>query len=130
MTTIPHEALAAEMLDGVQLPGGWKVIGRLAPSSTGGTFGVPYLVEHEDRPGKKAFLKALNLRRAAEEPDFARAVQKCVTAFNFERDTLSVCVDRGLRRIARLLDSGEYKIPGAVFPVCFIVFELAEGVTC
>ena len=124
--SIPHEALAAEMLDGVLLPGGWKVIRRLAPSSTGGNFGVPYLVENESRPGKHAFLKALNLRRAAAEQDFARAVQQYVTAFNFERDTLSICVDRGLRRVARLLDSGEYRIPGAVYPICFIIFELAD----
>ena len=35
-------------------------------------FGVPYLVENESRQGKHAFLKALNLRRAASVPILSR----------------------------------------------------------
>ena len=127
MNQVSHEAYAAEFLEGVILPNGWRVIEQLAPSSTGGAFGVPYLVEQQNKPGKRAFMKALSLRQATQDPggDFARAMQKYVTAFNFERDTLSLCADKGMNRIARLLDSGEYKRPGAVLPVCYIIFELA-----
>jgi serine/threonine protein kinase len=72
-------------------------------------------------------LKALNLRRLAEEPDFAKALEKHIVAFNFERDTLTDCTDKKLSRIARLLGSGQLKLPGNPLPVCYIIFELAVG---
>lgn len=129
--SIPSQALcAAEMLEGVELPNGWKV-GTKVPqvaNSTGGNFSVPYYVERlEEKKTKRAFLKALNFRRLAGEHDFARAVQQHITAFNFERDTLSLCKDKKLRRVAMLLDAGEYRTPNNPLPVCYIIFELAEG---
>lgn len=59
---------AAEYLEGVELPNGWKVLNRLS-NSTGGNFGVSYEVERK-HGGKtqRAFLKALNLRRIAKDP--------------------------------------------------------------
>jgi serine/threonine protein kinase len=129
--SIPSQALcAAEMLEGVELPNGWKVAAKVPPSavSTGGNFSVPYYVERvEGKKTRRAFLKALNFRRLAAAPDFARAVQQHITAFNFERDTLTLCKDKKLKRVALLLDAGECRTPNNPLPVCYIVFELAEG---
>ena len=128
---IPSQALcAAEMLEGIELPNGWKVIAKVpkGQNSTGGHFSVPYYVEKTERKKKRnAFLKALNFRRLAAEPDFARAVQQHTTAFNFERETLEFCKSKRLRRIAMLLDAGEYRTANNPLPVCYIIFELAEG---
>ena len=100
---------AAEYLEGVELPNGWKVIHRVS-NSTGG------------KP-QRAFLKALNLRRIAKEDDFARALERHLQAFNFERDTLQICNNHRMRRIATLLDAGEHRLPNNLLPVCYIVFE-------
>ena len=131
LVSIPANVLcAAEILEGVELANGWKVMKRIAPgaTSTGGNFSVPYLVERvEGRKTKHAFLKALNWRRLAGTKDVARAVQEHITAFNFERDTLELCRDRKLRRIAMLLDAGQYPTPNNQMPVCYIIFELADG---
>lgn len=128
---VPGQVLcAAEMLDGVQLPNGWKVVQKVpqGANSTGGNFSVPYYVERtEGKNPKRAFLKALNFRRLAAAPDFARAVQHHMTAFNFERDTLTLCRDKKLRRIATLLDAGEFRAANSPLPVCYIIFELADG---
>lgn len=121
---------AAEMLEGAELPNGWKVLAKIQPesNSTGGHFSVPYVVERrEGRLIKRAFLKALNFRRLAAEKDFARAMQQHAAVFNFERDTLDLCRERGLRRVATLLDAGEHRTPNNPLPVCYIIFELAEG---
>lgn len=124
----PSDLCAAEYLEGVELPNGWNVLERIPDSGTGGNFGVPYIVEKiEGKHKHRAFLKALNLRRLAGEPDFARALERHITAFNFERDTLHLCKDRKLRRVATLLDAGQHIIPKSSLPVCYIVFELAHG---
>jgi eukaryotic-like serine/threonine-protein kinase len=123
----PNMLCAAELLEGIDLGNGWTVTTKVPrdPTSTGGNFSVSYFVEKlQGKSVRRAFLKALNFRRLAAAPDFARAVQQQTAAFNFERDTLQLCKDKGLRRVATLLDAGEYRMPGNPFPVCFIIFEL------
>jgi serine/threonine protein kinase len=129
MTSSSSDLCAAEFLEGVELPGGWIVRERIPDGATGGNFGVPYIVEKNDlRKGvQRAFLKALNLRRLAGEPDFSRALQRHTTAFNFERDILSLCKEKGMKRIARLIDAGEHRLPSSSLPICYIIFELAES---
>jgi len=127
-STNQRDFCAAEYLEGVELPNGWKVTHRLSNSSTGGNFGVAYAVEREEGGRTThAFLKALNLRRIASDPDFARALQRHLAAFNFERDTLHVCRTRRMKRVARLLDAGEHRLPNNTLPVCYLVFELAQA---
>ena len=118
------------MLDGIDLGNGWKVTTKVPkqPGSTGGCFSVSYFVEKAERKSKnRAFLKALNFRSLAVAPDFARAVQQHTAAFNFERDTLKLCNEKGLRRVARILEAGEFRPPNSSLPVCYIIFELADG---
>ena len=131
MNPIPANILcAAELLEGTQLINGWTVLSKVPnlPNSTGGNFSVPYFVERQEGTKvQRAFLKALNFRRLAAAPDFARAVQEHIAAFNFERDTLNICKDKRLRRVATLLDAGEHRFPNNPLPVCYIIFELAHG---
>jgi hypothetical protein len=107
LPTLPTNILcAAELLEGTDLGNGWKVTIKVPQNlnSTGGNFSVPYFVEKkEGKSTKRAFLKALNFRRLAAAPDFARAVQQHTAAFNFEREILNLCKEKGLRRIALIL---------------------------
>jgi serine/threonine protein kinase len=50
-------------------------------------------------------------------------------AFNFEKDTLALCKDKGLKRVVTLLESGEYRGLNNDYqiPVSYIIFELAKG---
>jgi serine/threonine protein kinase len=121
---------AAEMLEGVDLANGWKVLVKVPKPSTatGGCFSVPYLVERRDgKMTQRAFLKALNLRQLMAEQDFVKAMERHTRAFNFEKETLELCRGKRLRRIAALLDSGEYRSQQSPYPVAYIIFELAEG---
>ena len=121
---------AAEFLEGVQLNNGWTVVSKApqAINSTGGCFSIPYVVEKQVGKTKhRAFLKVLNLRRLLTAADLPREMQRMTTAFNFERDTLLACKNHKLRRVATLIEDGQYALPNNPFPICYIVFELAAG---
>jgi serine/threonine protein kinase len=132
MSHTPDKFLcAAEFLEGTVL-NGWLVKERINKSqnATGGHFSIPYLVEKKERGGvHRAFLKALNFGQIAKSTDFSRTVQEHTAAFNFEADTLNLCKVKGLDRVAKLLEAGEYRGPDGTYPipVCYIIFELAKG---
>lgn len=121
----PHESL-----EGLNLPGGWKVGQRIRKSkgSTGGHFSCGYLVEHAD--GRKGYLKALDFfSTLPESPDPARDLEPLIKAFNFERDLLETCRKGRLSRIVSALDNGAVTVLGFPPPatVQYIIFELADG---
>ena len=122
-------ATPALQLVGKELPNGWKVIESVNRSehATGGRFSISYIVQSVD--GDKAFLKAMDYRKALESPDPARALQHMTAAYNFERDILEKCKSYRLSRIVRVLDSG--KLPpqdGDLSSVVeYLIFECARG---
>jgi serine/threonine protein kinase len=119
---------AAEMLEGIELPNGWKVVSKTAKSETGGCFSIPYIVERQNGKNKQtAFLKALNFRRILNESDIAKAMERHSRAFNFEKETLELCRDKKLSRIATLIEAGQYTPKNSQIPVAYIIFELAKG---
>jgi len=119
---------AAEWLEGIELPNGWKVTAKTAKSSTGGCFSVPYFVERQNGKNRQtAFLKALNFRQILVEKDIAKAMEQHTRAFNFEKETLELCRDKKLSRIATLIDAGQYTPKNSLIPVAYIIFELAKG---
>jgi len=119
---------AAEMLEGIELPNGWKVLAKMPKSATGGCFSIPYFVERQNGKHKQtAFLKALNFRRILNEVDITKAMERHTKAFNFEKETLELCRDKKLSRIAILIDSGQYTARNSPWPVAYIIFELAKG---
>lgn len=119
---------AASHLQGAELGNGWKAVRKIEKpaEATGGHFSVCYEVEHKD--GRRAFLKALNLAKALNMPgDTLRQVENLIKAFNFERDTLAICRDKKLKRIAVAIDDGRIQPTGSPYPVYYIIFELAQG---
>lgn len=118
---------AAHNLLGFTLPRGWKVVEKVpkAHYATGGHFSVSYIVE---RDGTKAFLKVLDLGAALRMPgDHLKHIQDLIIQFNFERDTLNVCREFGLKRVAAAIDDGKMDLDSDPYGVYYIVFELAEG---
>ena len=119
----------AQLLAGKTLDNGWSVKGLIVrpPTSTGGHFSSSYIVQSSN--GQKAFLKAMDYKRALASPDPAKALQIMTAAFNFERDLLEKCKSNKLSRIIRVLESGtitaQQNDPSSV--VQYLIFELADG---
>ena len=119
----------AQQLVGKELPNGWKVeelIDR-SETATGGHFSTSYIVRSGN--GERAFLKAMDYKKALESPDPARELQAMTAAYNFERAVLEKCRSNGLSRIVRVLDSGTLPPqdgdPSGV--VQYLIFELANA---
>lgn len=120
----PHEAL-----EGLTLPNGWRVEGRITPGDqhTGGYFSCGYVVRKSD--GSTGYLKALDFFSGLPESDDpARTLEPLIAAFNFERDLLERCRENRLSRVVTALDTGAVTPPGfsGVSTVQYIIFELAE----
>ena len=109
------------------LDGGWKVVQiiKKKPEETGGHFSVCYIVENNKQ---KAFLKALDLTDALQQPDFIDAINQMTTAFIFERDLLYKCRENHLSKIVAPLSHGQISLPGQppFLSVYYIIFEMAD----
>jgi serine/threonine protein kinase len=121
----PHE-----QLEGLELQNGWRVLQRLgkAAGGTGGHFSCGYLAR--DATGRAGYLKALDFYSALKDSaDPARDLQPLLEAFNFERDLLRECRTHRMSRIVTALDDGAVRVShsSAIYPVQYIVFELADG---
>ncbi|MBU6401639.1 MAG: protein kinase [Verrucomicrobia bacterium] len=120
----------AEFLEGTELADGWRVVSRVQrnPTATGGNFSIGYIVERSvGRAITRAFLKVLNLRTALSAADPLREIERLTTAFNFERDTLTFCKNERLRRVATIIEDGQYTPPNSQIPIFYIIVELADG---
>lgn len=124
MTPDP-EVSPAELLLGQTLVDGWLVVERYEHGGTGGNFSVGYRVEHPC--GRKGFCKALDYMAIFRgSVDTASALEHMTTIFTFERDLLRKCGDFKMSRVIRMLGDGEFRVPGSVIPVSYIIFEFAE----
>lgn len=129
-SAIHTSACAAEFLEGTELANGWKVISKVQQNTTatGGKFSISYVVERKaGKTTNTAFLKVLNLRQALSHQDPLREIQRLTTSFNFERETLTLCKNKRLKRVAMLIEDGQYTLSNSQFPVFYIIIELAEG---
>lgn len=116
--------------------GDWRVTQDLDLKNytTGGNFSWQFAVVN-DVTGEGAFLKAVNLYRAADSENAIQEtsrILKELTDFNYEAELHKLCGDRKMRRITRVLHSGVYEekfaeVPGMAFIVPYLIFELAEG---
>ena len=120
---------AAQLL-GCTLERGWRVVQRIetAAKSTGGAFSQSYVVESDRRA--KAFLKALDLKKAISMAnDVVQALQQMTTAFAFEREVCEKCRRERLSNVVSILDHGQFVVdqndPVSVVP--YIIFELGKG---
>ena len=127
MSSSTNPVTPAQQLLGKELPNGWKVAKSIEQpeGATGGNFSTSYIVV--SGKGDKAFLKAMDYKKALESPDPAKALQTMTAAYNFERDVLQKCNFHRLSRIVKVLDSGtlppEEGDPSSV--VQYLIFELA-----
>lgn len=112
-------------LIGKNTPDGWQIESAAIFSSdhTGGYFSKCF---HVSRSGEKAFLKALHLDKFN-----IMDLMTYFLEFKYEQDTLSVCKDKRMNRVVRLLEAGAIDRGAGFHPtlsqVPFVVFELAEG---
>lgn len=121
---------AAERLEGVTLPTGWKVVKHIRRNShgSGGMFSQSYEVR---RDGKEGFLKAFDFSEAFEPgQDTLEILQMLTSAYHHERSVLEHCADRRLSKVVLAVDHGYVQIDG-MGPmegrVYYLVFEMADG---
>ena len=117
----------ASRLEGKRV-GNWNVIKRKPKDAddSSGFFSSCYFVENDE--GEKAFLKAYNYNYAFTQTVGSADTLKSMTEnFTYERDLLALCGNSNMRRVVMAVDSGEYREPGEVITVPYLVFELAEG---
>ena len=129
MNSSGNNSTPAQQLVGKKLHDGWTVeqLINQSENATGGHFSTAYVVRSAD--GKKAFLKAMDYKKALESKDPARELQAMTAAFNFERDLLEKCRSKGLSRVVTVITSG--KLPPQDNDVStvveYLIFELANG---
>lgn len=122
---------AAQMLTGMTLTNGWRVMAPAARSktATGGHFSTGYLVEHPD--GRRGFLKAMDYS-AAFEPHVSNTAEMLnfmTSAYLFERQVCEACASNRLRRVVHAIDAFTFTaVPGdPLGRVECLIFERAEG---
>lgn len=120
--------IAAHMLFGLELEGGWRVVEKIErpPDATGGAFSVGYVVESGET---RAYLKALDYSFAFQAGNTAQVLEAMTSAYNFEVEVLRQCAEKRMDRVVRALDQGELVIDGAdgFGNVSYLIFELADG---
>lgn len=116
----------AHLLVGTELEGGWRILKRV--SRANGTpedgFLVTYLVERE---GAQALLKALDYSSAMNADDPNQAILDLAKTFEFEKNLLELCGEKGLTRIVKILAQGVIRPTQANgFAVPYLILEIAE----
>lgn len=128
--TKPNRGAAAAQLEGLTLLNGWKVIRYLRRDerASGGHFSFSYLVE---RDGQEGFLKAFDFSEAFEPgQDTIKFLQMLTSAYEHEREVLSLCRDKRLSKVVVAIDHGDVQVPqreGMDGRVFYLIFEMAVG---
>ncbi|WP_460086609.1 protein kinase domain-containing protein [Pseudomonas sp. H1_B04] len=127
----------AERLSGTALEGGWQV-GNMIPTGrrsggTGGFFSVSYEVVSGER---KAFLKAFDIltpinNAVAAGETFTTTLLAHLQAYEFETKLHSICADKNMKRIVKILSHGQVNLPPfpgeQISAVPYMIMELADG---
>jgi eukaryotic-like serine/threonine-protein kinase len=122
-----NQTSAKDQLEGVEIPGGWKVIKKLEKNQTdtGGHFSSGYVVRSEK--GQEHFLKAIDFSAALRDKDPAKALQRLTAAFNLERSLLET--SKRLSHVVQMVADGTVSVNGPngqQETVQFLVMELAD----
>jgi serine/threonine protein kinase len=115
-------------LTGQALNGRWLVGNEdiKAVGETGRNFCVCYTVTDRLEPNARYFLKAIDFyRQFQNSTNIVTDLQPHVNSFAFEQYVLEAC--RGLDRVVTAIDSGQFRFPGEIIPIPFLIFELGEG---
>jgi eukaryotic-like serine/threonine-protein kinase len=122
----------AELLEGMTLEGGWKVLRRInkKPNATGAHFSTGYLVQNEE--DHEGFLKAMDYSEAFDHPDprfVALLLNEKTDAYLFEKTLCEKCSDHSMRRVVHAIASGTVRVnPIDKYSIVeYLIFEMAQG---
>lgn len=122
---------AAHRLEGLELQEGWRVVRKLESGKvgTGGVYSAYYEATDGERAG---FLKAFDYSDEDKATqDKSKLLENTTTAFNYEKLILSLCTERGIKGVVRLLSTGWVDVPDASYPrVEYLILEFGEGGDC
>lgn len=124
--TTPSAMFDPRALVGVELRGGWRIdtlVERNA-EQTGGNFSIGYLGSDEN--GRRGFIKVINYYKALFSVDPTLVLQEITEGYNFERDLVERCGLKKLSRVVAAFEHDSIRVPGQIFPVSYIIFELAD----
>lgn len=126
---IPLEKQAAQLLEGMELEGGWRVIKKLYRSNE--NLNVVYSCCYEvEKASQKGFLKAFDLSAAAKVSlDATEQLRNILNAFSVERDILKICSDCKCTNIVELISYGSVEVKEAEkYPsVSYLILEYADA---
>jgi len=127
---MPDTPLASR-LEGLTIEN-WKVIKKRIKTADdhSGAFSSGYEVQNI-KDGSCGFLKAMNYDYAFKElkPGISSTVflQELTENYNYEKDLLELCKEKRMSRIVTAIGHGEYREPAGMFPVPYLIFEIADG---
>lgn len=113
----------ADNLEGHTLISGWKITEKVVKKigGSGANFGICYVAE---KGGQRAFVKAVDFRRAFTQPNFIDAIADLANHAVWEREVMEYCRDHGMSQIVRLIEHEEVLLPGACGDVTQRIFCL------
>ena len=124
----------AENLVGTKLDDGWVISRKLpkpgdqgAEDLTGSHFSIGYIAAKDKT---EAFLKVIDVETVVRGTgaSLIERLKNVTDSHSFECSILDICHKAKLDRVVRVLLQGELKPPsGSVFPIPYILFELADG---
>lgn len=133
---VPY-ANPAERLSGVELGNGWTVGNKLPTGRRGGGTGGFFSVSYEVRNGnKQAFLKAFDILKPIQDAVakgrlFTTVLLEQLQAFEFETQLHTLCANRKMRRIVKILEHGQASVTPVqgeqISTVPYMIMELADG---
>lgn len=125
---------AAHHLLGYTLQSGWKVIEKIAKTSTstGAFFSVCYKVQKGD---EICFLKAFDFAKFQliadmDTPGRSRVdvIGDMINAYKYERDLSNHCKGKHVTKVAFVREAGEETVNGFTYSfVPYLIFDLADG---
>lgn len=111
----------------------WKVIKKRIKTSDddSGAFSSCYEVINIEN-GQSGFLKALNYVYTFKALQLGGvpstvALEVLTKSYNYEKELLEFCKDKRMSKIVRAIAHGEYTPNDLIYPVPYLVFEIAEG---
>lgn len=82
-----------------------------------------------EKGNQKGFLKAINiLSFLRDDKDVLESMTEMLSTYNFEKEILTICNNKKLSKISKLLEASFENIPGFLVPnVYYMIFEKADG---
>ncbi len=126
-----NDTALASRLEGKTI-GKWEILEKRIKTEedASGKFSSCYKVKNIEGE-KTGFFKAFNYQYAFNElgqhqssADFLKVL---TSNFTYERDLLLLCKTHGMKKVVSAIDHGEYREVGELFPVPYLIFEIADG---